>query len=138
MAAIEGPKGGGEFGGRGEAEGGSREEEEEEELDTRRTTTDFSSVTADSVGVAGAVTCSSASLFFSGDGEEVGKKKPWPCCDMCICTRSNPPQCRCNDVFVGGCHRNCKSCVCTKSIPPYCRCTDVIYEDCGKRCHPEE
>ncbi|CAL9092424.1 unnamed protein product [Musa textilis] len=73
-----------------------------------------------------------------GDGEEVGKKKPWPCCDMCTCTKSIPPQCQCRDVLVGGCHRNCKGCVCTKSIPPYCRCTDVIYEDCGKRCHPEE
>ncbi|CAL9159461.1 unnamed protein product [Musa hybrid cultivar] len=73
-----------------------------------------------------------------GDGMEVGKKKPWPCCDMCRCTKSMPPQCQCDDVLVGGCHRNCKSCVCTLSIPPYCTCTDVIYEDCGKRCHREE
>ncbi|CAL9044245.1 unnamed protein product [Musa banksii] len=72
-----------------------------------------------------------------GDGMEVGKK-PWPCCDMCRCTKSMPPQCQCDDVLVGGCHRNCKSCICTLSIPPYCTCTDVIYEDCGKRCHREE
>ena len=58
----------------------------------------------------------------------VTHKKPnvEACCDKCICTKSNPPQCTCRDVFMGTerCG-NCENCVCTLSIPPQCRCIDV-------------
>ncbi|BAT83642.1 hypothetical protein VIGAN_04082600 [Vigna angularis var. angularis] len=58
------------------------------------------------------------------------------CCDTCLCTKSIPPQCRCNDVGET-CHSACKSCVCTKSIPPQCRCEDIT-DFCYKPCHSEE
>ncbi|KAJ8512628.1 hypothetical protein OPV22_003062 [Ensete ventricosum] len=70
------------------------------------------------------------------NGEGVGGEKPWACCDMCLCTRSIPPQCRCTDELIGGCHPNCKNCLCTRSFPPKCYCRNIIYEDCGERCHP--
>ncbi|KAF3437169.1 hypothetical protein FNV43_RR19922 [Rhamnella rubrinervis] len=49
-----------------------------------------------------------------------------PCCNKCICTKSNPPQCTCRDVFIGleRCE-GCDFCICTKSMPPQCRCPDV-------------
>ncbi|CAL9087625.1 unnamed protein product [Musa textilis] len=71
-----------------------------------------------------------------GIGEEVGGKKPWACCDNCVCTRSIPPQCQCTDQLIGGCHPKCKACACTRSYPPKCRCFDIIYEFCGKTCNP--
>ncbi|CAD5175152.1 Bowman-Birk type proteinase inhibitor-like [Musa acuminata AAA Group] len=71
-----------------------------------------------------------------GNGEGLAGEKPWACCDMCLCTRSFPPQCRCTDELIGGCHPNCKNCHCTRSFPPKCYCRDIIYEDCGDRCHP--
>ncbi|MCL7050415.1 hypothetical protein MKW94_003320 [Papaver nudicaule] len=46
------------------------------------------------------------------------------CCNLCPCTKSAIPQCRCSDIK-DHCHSECKSCVCTKSIPPQCRCADV-------------
>ncbi|KAL2334431.1 hypothetical protein Fmac_015644 [Flemingia macrophylla] len=27
-----------------------------------------------------------------------------PCCDQCICTRSDPPQCHCEDIRLNSCH----------------------------------
>ncbi|KAF3437162.1 hypothetical protein FNV43_RR19915 [Rhamnella rubrinervis] len=48
------------------------------------------------------------------------------CCNKCICTKSNPPQCTCRDVFIGTelCE-GCDLCICTRSMPPQCRCPDV-------------
>nr|QIJ55471.1 Bowman-Birk type wound-induced trypsin inhibitor-like protein [Cajanus platycarpus] len=54
------------------------------------------------------------------------------CCDECSCTKSIPPQCRCEDVGET-CHSACKTCICTRSIPPQCRCadiTDFCYQPC--------
>ncbi|XP_027357745.1 Bowman-Birk type proteinase inhibitor DE-3-like [Abrus precatorius] len=56
-----------------------------------------------------------------------------PCCDLCACTKSIPPQCRCADVRLGSCHSACKTCICALSYPPQCRCvdtTDFCYEPC--------
>ncbi|KAI3971748.1 hypothetical protein MKW92_002935 [Papaver armeniacum] len=53
------------------------------------------------------------------------------CCDECICTRSNPPKCQCDDIKPQ-CHANCKLCRCTRSQPPQCRCMDVT-----SFCYPE-
>ncbi|QCE12304.1 Proteinase inhibitor I12 [Vigna unguiculata] len=58
------------------------------------------------------------------------------CCDKCICTRSIPPQCHCNDVGET-CHSECKRCICTRSIPPSCRCADIT-DSCYKPCHSDE
>ncbi|WOK98598.1 hypothetical protein Cni_G07310 [Canna indica] len=80
-----------------------------------------------------------ASIFLPSQGR-VGRPdsgKPWECCDMCLCTRSNPPQCQCMDMLVDSCHSNCKKCACTMSIPAQCRCFDIINELCGDRCTPE-
>ncbi|WOK98599.1 hypothetical protein Cni_G07311 [Canna indica] len=79
-----------------------------------------------------------ASIFLPSQGR-VGRPdggKPWPCCDMCLCTRSIPPQCRCTDV-TDSCYPDCQNCACTKSIPPQCHCSDVINDFCGDRCTPE-
>ncbi|KAJ8512627.1 hypothetical protein OPV22_003061 [Ensete ventricosum] len=73
-----------------------------------------------------------------GIGDGVGGEKPWTCCDKCFCTKSIPPQCRCADQLIGGCHPNCETCACTKSYPPKCRCFDVINDYCGDSCNPEQ
>ncbi|KAK7374247.1 hypothetical protein VNO80_07675 [Phaseolus coccineus] len=59
-----------------------------------------------------------------------------PCCDNCLCTRSIPPQCRCQDIGET-CHSACKSCFCTRSIPPQCRCSDIT-NFCYEPCHSYE
>ncbi|KAF3437172.1 hypothetical protein FNV43_RR19925 [Rhamnella rubrinervis] len=48
-----------------------------------------------------------------------------PCCDKCICTKSNPPICTCRDVFHGTerCE-GCNACICTRNYIPQCRCAD--------------
>nr|ADV40039.1 BBI inhibitor [Lathyrus sativus] len=55
------------------------------------------------------------------------------CCDTCLCTKSNPPICRCVDIRETR-HSACNSCVCTASIPPQCRCFDTT-KFCYKACH---
>ncbi|RZB61971.1 Bowman-Birk type proteinase inhibitor D-II [Glycine soja] len=42
----------------------------------------------------------------SYDDDEYSK----PCCDLCMCTRSMPPQCSCEDIRLNSCHSDCKSC----------------------------
>jgi len=59
-----------------------------------------------------------------------------PCCDNCPCTKSIPPQCRCEDIGET-CHSACKSCFCTRSIPPQCRCADIT-DFCYESCHSYE
>ncbi|KAJ7970098.1 Trypsin inhibitor [Quillaja saponaria] len=54
------------------------------------------------------------------------------CCDLCACTRSIPPQCRCLDTK-DSCHSACKSCRCTRSYPPTCQCMDID-DFCYKPC----
>ncbi|KAK9147645.1 hypothetical protein Scep_006402 [Stephania cephalantha] len=53
------------------------------------------------------------------------------CCNLEICTKSCPPQCRCMDKGVK-CHAACKNCRCTKSIPPQCQCMDITHYTYGK------
>ncbi|KAH7528554.1 hypothetical protein FEM48_Zijuj05G0084400 [Ziziphus jujuba var. spinosa] len=56
------------------------------------------------------------------------------CYDACTCIRSQPPQCKCNDIF-----RNedrcegCGLCICTFSIPPIRMCTDTT-DSCSPLC----
>ncbi|RWR82767.1 hypothetical protein CKAN_01150200 [Cinnamomum micranthum f. kanehirae] len=71
-------------------------------------------------------------VIYSGDGTMA----KGPRCDMCICTRSFPPQCRCTDIK-SYCHSSCKSCRCTKSIPPQCQCND-IKDYCDNSCSPHK
>nr|ADV40043.1 BBI inhibitor [Lathyrus sativus] len=55
------------------------------------------------------------------------------CCDTCLCTKSNPPTCRCVDVGET-CHSACNSCICALSYPPQCQCFDT-QKFCYKACH---
>ncbi|KAJ6803038.1 Bowman-Birk type trypsin inhibitor precursor [Iris pallida] len=76
----------------------------------------------------------------AGTSGEGGSRKPWSCCDRCICTRSNPPRCTCEDMLVGKCHPRCESCeqLPMQIYPPYFVCRDAINEYCGEPCHPEQ
>ncbi|KAK1276037.1 hypothetical protein QJS04_geneDACA023281 [Acorus gramineus] len=67
--------------------------------------------------------------FMMFDG---GVMKHQDCCDLCICTRSLPPQCRCLDVKTY-CPSTWKKCICTKSIPPQCT-TNEIKDHCDPPC----
>nr|P01059.1 RecName: Full=Bowman-Birk type proteinase inhibitor DE-4 [Macrotyloma axillare] len=57
-----------------------------------------------------------------------------PCCDLCTCTKSIPPQCHCNDMRLNSCHSACKSCICALSEPAQCFCVDTT-DFCYKSCH---
>ncbi|XP_020219717.1 Bowman-Birk type wound-induced trypsin inhibitor [Cajanus cajan] len=73
------------------------------------------------------------------NGDDGVKTATTACCDACSCTKSIPPQCRCEDVGET-CHSACKTCFCTRSIPPQCRCadiTDFCYEPCTNYVHNE-
>ncbi|KAK4283259.1 hypothetical protein QN277_000231 [Acacia crassicarpa] len=55
------------------------------------------------------------------------------CCNKCICTKSEPPQCQCRDIGET-CHSACKLCVCALIYPPQCRCLDTTtfcYDKCS-------
>ncbi|WVZ07796.1 hypothetical protein V8G54_021142 [Vigna mungo] len=75
-------------------------------------------------------------LLSKDDVNLYAKSTEKACCDSCPCTKSIPPQCRCNDVGKT-CHSACKSCFCTRSIPPQCRCQDIT-DFCYKPCHSDE
>ncbi|XP_028773417.1 Bowman-Birk type proteinase inhibitor-like isoform X2 [Neltuma alba] len=69
----------------------------------------------------------------NGEPNYYMKSTTTACCDMCICTRSIPPQCHCTDIGES-CHSACKSCLCTRSHPPQCRCVDTTnfcYHPCS-------
>ncbi|XP_015882735.3 Bowman-Birk type proteinase inhibitor PVI-3(2) [Ziziphus jujuba] len=55
------------------------------------------------------------------------------CCDNCYCTKSDPPQCTCADVFTDA--KECDGCdVCiTYLYPPRYRCLDVT-DSCSPPC----
>lgn len=63
------------------------------------------------------------------------KSKTTECCDKCICTKSNPPQCHCDDKLkLETCFTTCKKCVCSFSFTPVCGCYDTkdsCYEPCN-------
>ncbi|KAI3950072.1 hypothetical protein MKW98_008517 [Papaver atlanticum] len=46
------------------------------------------------------------------------------CCDGCLCTRSIPPKCQCEDIKPQ-CHANCQLCRCAMCQPPQCKCLNV-------------
>nr|P82469.1 RecName: Full=Bowman-Birk type proteinase inhibitor 1; AltName: Full=Bowman-Birk type proteinase inhibitor I; AltName: Full=DgTI [Macropsychanthus glabrus] len=50
-----------------------------------------------------------------------------PCCDRCRCTKSEPPQCQCQDVRLNSCHSACEACVCSHSMPGLCSCLDITH-----------
>nr|BAF50740.1 trypsin inhibitor [Apios americana] len=71
-------------------------------------------------------------LLPNGDASYYVKTTTKACCDLCLCTKSIPPQCRCADIGET-CHSACKACLCTRSFPPQCRCADgndFCYEPC--------
>ncbi|KAJ6840587.1 Bowman-Birk type trypsin inhibitor precursor [Iris pallida] len=68
---------------------------------------------------------------------EGGSRKPWRCCDHCVCTRSEPPWCTCQDAMPIKCHPNCKTCE-HLILRPLVVCRDAINEYCGDRCNPEQ
>nr|prf inhibitor CII,proteinase [Glycine max] len=59
-----------------------------------------------------------------------------PCCDLCMCTASMPPQCHCADIRLNSCHSACDRCACTRSMPGQCRCLDTT-DFCYKPCKSE-
>ncbi|KAL2330317.1 hypothetical protein Fmac_017898 [Flemingia macrophylla] len=68
----------------------------------------------------------------NGDENYYVKSTTSACCDSCMCTRSIPPKCTCEDVGET-CHSACKGCLCTRSFPPKCRCVDntnFCYDKC--------
>ncbi|QCE12299.1 Proteinase inhibitor I12 [Vigna unguiculata] len=67
-------------------------------------------------------------------GENYVKSTSTACCDLCVCTRSIPPQCRCLDIVENSCHSACDYCICATSEPPMCRCMDqnsFCYPSCS-------
>ncbi|KAK1315225.1 hypothetical protein QJS10_CPA06g01042 [Acorus calamus] len=76
-------------------------------------------------------------MMFDDEGimkAAVGVKRPDgpACCDTCLCTKSEPPLCRCFDVK-SDCTESWGPCFCTKSIPPQCISTGVK-DNCGHPC----
>lgn len=71
------------------------------------------------------------------DGEK--SKRPWKCCDLQICTRSQPPTCHCWDV-VDRCSNACKRCEEVTdqdddaNTHARYRCLDAHRGDPGPRC----
>ncbi|EES10258.1 hypothetical protein BDA96_05G231500 [Sorghum bicolor] len=74
----------------------------------------------------------------------LGEGSSWPCCDNCgVCNRKLPPDCKCNDVSVQGCHPECKNCVKVGAgirpggghgpVVTY-RCDDILTNFCEHRC----
>lgn len=59
------------------------------------------------------------------------------CCDLCLCTKSNPPQCQCVDGSETGCHSCCKNCICNKKFPRTCFCGDIT-NFCYDKCNSTE
>ncbi|KAF4356879.1 hypothetical protein F8388_018559 [Cannabis sativa] len=58
------------------------------------------------------------------------------CCDNCVCENKeslSSSSCVCNDVRKGFCPKSCSMCLCTRSQPPHCRCTDQI-KSCPSKC----
>lgn len=67
-------------------------------------------------------------------------KRPWACCDTCVCTRRlRPAQCKCRDLLKGGCHPNCKYCnmLPVPGYPHVYVCEDIVIGSCGPRCSPK-
>ncbi|KAJ7970097.1 Trypsin inhibitor [Quillaja saponaria] len=82
------------------------------------------------VGIIVQVDAAASELSQTNNEYKSGNGKA--CCDLCVCTKSIPPQCRCTDRK-DSCHSACKSCICTRSYPPICQCRDVN-DFCYKPC----
>uniref|UniRef100_A0ACD5TQB9 Uncharacterized protein n=1 Tax=Avena sativa TaxID=4498 RepID=A0ACD5TQB9_AVESA len=61
--------------------------------------------------------------------------RPWKCCNAALCTKSNPPICRCTDE-VEQCAASCKSCEPSTSDPSLFVCNDQYIGDPGPICRP--
>ncbi|KAG4991787.1 hypothetical protein AAZX31_09G143800 [Glycine max] len=71
--------------------------------------------------------------LFKSDHSSSDDESSKPCCDLCMCTASMPPQCHCADIRLNSCHSACDRCACTRSMPGQCRCldtTDFCYKPC--------
>ncbi|XP_028773437.1 Bowman-Birk type proteinase inhibitor-like [Neltuma alba] len=71
-------------------------------------------------------------MMNGGEANYMVKSTTGACCNNCTCTKSDPPQCRCNDVGTT-CHSACKNCICLLIWPPSCSCYDVTtfcYDPC--------
>ncbi|KAF8724563.1 hypothetical protein HU200_020824 [Digitaria exilis] len=71
-------------------------------------------------------------------GGDENEKRPWKCCSLPICTRSQPPVCHCWDV-VKRCSRACERCEqvaegSSSSGTRRYRCLDTHRGDPGPRC----
>ncbi|KAI5004156.1 hypothetical protein ZWY2020_031399 [Hordeum vulgare] len=82
------------------------------------------SVTADDVGTI---------LLPSKGKDQVVMElpRPWKCCDVTSCTKSDPPACTCEDV-VDSCAATCK--LCRPLSPPRCVCLDQYTGEPGPKC----
>ena len=68
-----------------------------------------------------------AKLITKGDASNYFvKSTTTACCDDCVCTKSNPPICRCADRG-DTCHSACNFCICVHEFWPLrlvCNCAD--------------
>ncbi|XP_054788086.1 Bowman-Birk type proteinase inhibitor-like [Prosopis cineraria] len=74
-----------------------------------------------------------ASALMNGEQNFITKSTTTACCDNCVCTKSEPPQCQCRDIGET-CHSACNFCLCALSYPPQCRCLDTTnfcYPSCS-------
>ncbi|KAF8724564.1 hypothetical protein HU200_020825 [Digitaria exilis] len=60
------------------------------------------------------------------------EERPWKCCDLTVCTRSQPPICRCLDK-VTRCSHACKQCDTMSRT-----CADWYKGQPGPRCHDDD
>ncbi|TKY65462.1 Seed trypsin/chymotrypsin inhibitor TI5-72 [Spatholobus suberectus] len=75
-------------------------------------------------------------LLPKGDFHHYVKSTTTACCNDCLCTESDPPQCQCVDLGET-CHSACKNCVCMLKYPPVCICVDNT-AFCYDKCNPSE
>ncbi|XP_037411056.1 Bowman-Birk type trypsin inhibitor-like isoform X1 [Triticum dicoccoides] len=62
--------------------------------------------------------------------------RPWECCDLPRCTRSNPPTCQCLDE-VDKCSPTCKTCLPSRSRPSRRVCIDSYFGPFPPACTPK-
>ncbi|KAM3346160.1 hypothetical protein ACQJBY_020604 [Aegilops geniculata] len=62
--------------------------------------------------------------------------RPWECCDLPLCTRSNPPTCQCLDE-VKKCAPTCKSCLPSRPRPSRRVCIDSYFGAFPPACTPK-
>ncbi|KAK3163772.1 hypothetical protein QOZ80_1AG0008130 [Eleusine coracana subsp. coracana] len=66
---------------------------------------------------------------------ELKKSRPWKCCDLALCTRTNPPTCRCLDK-VDRCSNACDKCEETEDSRYTCK--DWYSGNPGPMCNKQD